>query len=132
MKTDKYYMQFAKVAATVSEDPSTKTGAVLVNTNGEIISTGYNRFPDDLDFGWNNKYPYVVHSEVDCIVGVPRSYSDGGTLFVTLFPCNECAKVIQLAGIKRVVYLDDKYITEDYSLQAINIFEKCGISYEKL
>ena len=111
---DEYYMSLALLTSSQSEDPSTQVGACIVDTNGEIISTGYNhpprgwesrRFPwgNDLNNGKKNtKYPYIIHAEMDACA---RHNCEGATCYVTLFPCTNCAKLLVESGVKKVVYL---------------------------
>lgn len=116
---DEYFMGVALLASQRSKDPSTQVGACLVDTQNRILSTGYNGFPQgcsDDDFPWNrddndgeNKYPYVVHAELNAILNTRGKSLQDSKLYVALFPCNECAKAIIQAGIKEVVYLSDKY-----------------------
>ena len=116
---DEYFMGLAILSSERSKDPSTQVGACIVDKNNKIISVGYNGAPigydDDKDMTWerdgdflDTKYAYVCHSELNAILN-SRVNVDGCKLFVTLFPCNECAKVIIQAGIKEVIYLSDKY-----------------------
>lgn len=116
---DEYFMGVALLAAQRSKDPSTQVGACIVDSNKRILSTGYNGFPhgcSDDDFPWNRdeslgetKYPFVVHAELNAILNASGKSLAGATLYVALFPCNECAKAIIQSGIKEVVYLSDKY-----------------------
>ena len=116
---DEYYMGVAMLSAQRSKDPSTQVGACIVNRDHKILSMGYNGMPvgcsDDL-MAWDRdgspldtKYLYVCHAELNAILN-----NDGGSLkdtiiYVTLFPCNECAKAIIQCGIREVVYWHDKY-----------------------
>lgn len=114
---DEYFMSVALLASMRSKDPNTQVGACIVGDDKRIISTGYNGFPrgcSDDEFPWNRegedtKYPYVVHAELNAILNAGGRSLSGSTLYVALFPCNECAKAIIQAGIKTVVYLSDKY-----------------------
>ena len=114
---DEYFMSVALLASMRSKDPNTQVGACIVGDDMRIISTGYNGFPrgcSDDEFPWNRegedtKYPYVVHAELNAILNAGGRSLSGSTLYVALFPCNECAKAIIQAGIKTVVYLSDKY-----------------------
>ena len=114
---DEYFMSVAVLAAMRSKDPNTQVGACIVGEDKRIISTGYNGFPrgcSDDDFPWDRegeetKYPFVVHAELNAILNAGGRNVNGATLYVGLFPCNECAKAIIQAGIKEVVYLSDKY-----------------------
>ena len=116
---DEYFMGVALLAAQRSKDPSTQVGACIVDANNRILSTGYNGFPkgcSDDEFPWNRddtlgetKYPFVVHAELNAILNASGKSLAGATLYVALFPCNECAKAIIQSGIAEVVYLSDKY-----------------------
>lgn len=122
------YMAMAKLISKRSKDPNTQVGAVIVSKEDRILSVGYNGFPNrcnDDDFPWarkaeseyDTKYPYVVHAELNAILNFrgDNKALEGSTLYVTLFPCHECAKAIIQSGISRIVYLDNKYSnTEDY------------------
>ena len=116
---DEYFMGVALLAAQRSKDPSTQVGACIVDSEKRILSTGYNGFPhgcSDDEFPWNRdeslgetKYQFVVHAELNAILNASGKSLAGSTLYVGLFPCNECAKAIIQAGIKEVIYLSDKY-----------------------
>ena len=114
---DEYFMGVASLTAMRSKDPKTQVGSCIVRDN-KILSTGYNGFPlqcSDNDFSWQseNENPFkikdlfVVHSELNAILNYKGDLT-GSTIYVTLFPCNECAKAIIQSGIKRVVYKDIK------------------------
>lgn len=122
------YMAMAKLISKRSKDPNTQVGAIIVSKDDRILSVGYNGFPNgcsDDEFPWarsakheyDTKYPYVVHAELNAILnfrGDNKAF-EGSTLYVTLFPCHECAKAIIQSGITRLVYLDNKYQdTEDF------------------
>ena len=109
-------MAVALIAAERSKDPHTQVGACIVDDENRILSYGYNGFPtvttggnNDNRFSWNKTgtHPYVCHAERNAI-DYKSSSVRGATLFVTLYPCNECAKTIVMNKIKRVVYLDIK------------------------
>ena len=116
---DEYFMGVALLASQRSKDPSTQVGACIVDGDKRILSTGYNGFPkgcSDDEFPWNRddskgdtKYSYVVHAELNAILNASGKKLAGATLYVGLFPCNECAKAIIQSGIKEVIYLSDKY-----------------------
>ena len=115
---DECFMEIAKTVSKRSKDPSTKTGAIIVDENHQVVGLGYNGWikgANDTDFPWKRegdfvetKYAYVVHCEENAIYCSTKS-AKGGTLNTTLFPCNECAKSIIQTGIKEVVYMEDKY-----------------------
>jgi len=138
---EEYFMGLALLSAERSKDPSTQVGACIVNPELKIVSVGYNGAPrgydDDKDMTWerngeflDTKYAYVCHSELNAILNsdVPVK---GCTLYVTLFPCNECAKVIIQSGIKEIVYLSDKYDGTKENIAAKKMFDACGIIYKK-
>ena len=116
---DEYFMGVALLSARRSKDPSTQVGACVASKDNKVVTMGYNGMPiglsddkmpwgrdgeDDLD----NKYLYVCHAEFNAIL---NSYAPvkGCKIYVTLFPCNECAKALIQAGIKEVIYLEEKY-----------------------
>lgn len=124
-----------------SKDPSSQVGACFVNEKGEIITTGYNHQPkywDEDKFPWNNdvknngeentKYPYIIHAEMDGLINYKGSKEDfiNSTLYVTLFPCSNCAKHLAEAGIKKVIYLFEREETID-KIAAKRIFSACNI-----
>jgi dCMP deaminase len=100
-------LKLAGIIAQSSNDPSTKVGALLVKELC-IISTGYNRFPDGVReteerlLHRPTKYALVVHAEANAILSAGKE-ARGATLFCTLQPCAECAKLIIQAGIRKVV-----------------------------
>ena len=116
---DEYFMGVAKLSALRSKDPNTQVGACIVSEDNKILSMGYNGLPrgcSDDEFPWEregdpleNKYFYTTHSELNAILNYRGGSLDGATMYVTLFPCNECAKAIIQSGIRRLVYDSDKY-----------------------
>jgi len=138
---DDTFMLMADLISERSKDPSTRTGAVVVDSDNIILGMGYNGFPrgtaDDA-FPWDReggyekeeflktKYPYVVHAEVNAIFNANKSVK-GGRLYCHLFPCNECAKAIVQNGIKEVIYQEDKYSDVDIFQASRKIFDAAGI-----
>jgi dCMP deaminase len=110
-------MGVAMLSGMRSKDPSTQVGACIVSPEHKILSMGYNGFPKDCsddEFPWNregedNKYLYITHSELNAILNYRGGSLEGSTIYVTLFPCNECAKAIIQSGICELVYDCDKY-----------------------
>lgn len=138
---DEYFMGVAMLSALRSKDPSTKVGACIVNENKRIVGIGYNGFPhgvsDDV-FPWgregaflDTKYPYVVHAEPNAILN-STSNLQGATLYVTLYPCNECAKLIIQSGIKEMVYLSNKYENSDSTLASKRMFEAANVKTRQM
>lgn len=141
---DEYFMAITKLSAMRSKDPSTQVGACIVSDNNRILSIGYNGAPNgyhDDNFPWaregktlETKYMYVVHAERNAILNYRGSRKDleGATIYVDLFPCNECAKEIIQSGIKEVVYLSDKYHTTESTIASRRLFDSCNVKYRKL
>ncbi|MCR5646934.1 MAG: dCMP deaminase family protein [Acholeplasmatales bacterium] len=139
---DEYFMGVAALSAKRSKDPNTQVGACIVNEDKRIVGIGYNGFPrgcnDDV-FPWgkgnadplDNKYPYVVHAEANCILNTTEKLK-GATLYVTLFPCNECAKLIIQSGIKHLVYMQDKYRNESSNVASRRMLDAAGIEYRQM
>ncbi len=139
---DEYFMGVAALSAKRSKDPNTQVGACIVNEDKRIVGIGYNGFPrgcnDDV-FPWGkgnadpleNKYPYVVHAEANCILNTTEKLK-GATLYVTLFPCNECAKLIIQSGIKHLVYMQDKYRNESSNVASRRMLDAAGIEYRQM
>jgi len=140
---DEYFMLQAMMASFRSKDPSTKVGSVLVDNNNHQISMGYNGFIAGIDeskLPWtkdlsqglvNTKYGYVVHAEANAILHSPRSL-EGSRCYVTLFPCNECAKLIASKRVGEVIYLSDKHQEREHTIVAKKIFDLAGIKYRQL
>ena len=137
---DEYFMGVAKLAALRSKDPSTQVGACIVSPDNKILSMGYNGMPigcSDDDFPWektdgtpdHSKYFYSTHSELNAILNYRGGSLEGTTLYVTLFPCNECAKACIQAGIKKIIYACDKYAGTDSVVASKRMFDAAGVSY---
>ncbi len=136
---DEYFMGIALLSAQRSKDDNTQVGACIVNHENKILSLGYNGMPtgcDDDKMPWdregdaiNTKYMYVCHAELNAILNSGDTSLKNSVLYVTLFPCNECAKAIIQSGIKEVVYLSDKYSGEANNLVAKKLFDMVGIDY---
>lgn len=137
---DEYFMGVAKLSAMRSKDPSTQVGACIVSEDNKILSMGYNGFPkgcSDDEFPWgkgdpddyNDKYLYVTHSELNAILNYRGGSLEGSKLYVTLFPCNECAKAIIQSGIREIIYLSDKYHDTNASIASRRLFNMAGVKY---
>lgn len=143
---DEYFMGIAKLSAMRSKDPNTQVGACIVSSDNRILSIGYNGTPngyDDEYFPWDRigekletKYLYVCHGEMNAILNYrgSRKELEGAKIYVDLFPCNECAKLIIQAGIKEVIYLKEyDYDNHSDEMEAsIRMFNSCGVSYRRL
>lgn len=135
-------MGIAVLAAQRSKDPVTQVGACIVNDEKHIVGVGYNGFPrncDDDEFPWtkgsddslNNKYMYVVHAEVNAILNKNSIDVKGCVLYVALFPCNECAKIIIQSGIKEIIYMSDKYADQPNTIASKRLLDAAKIKYKK-
>lgn len=143
---DEYFMGIAKLSAMRSKDPNTQVGACIVSSDNRILSIGYNGTPngyDDEYFPWDRvgekldtKYLYVCHGEMNAIINYrgSRKELEGAKIYVDLFPCNECAKLIIQAGIKEVIYLKEyDYDHHSDEMEAsIRMFNSCGVTYRRL
>ncbi len=105
---DEYFMGVAMLSAMRSKDSNTQVGACIVSQENKIISVGYNGMPtgcDDDEMPWaregnplETKYPFVCHAELNAILNRQAVSLDGSRIYVTLFPCNECAIAISQRG----------------------------------
>ena len=136
---DEYFMSVAYLASMRSKDPNTQVGACIVDANNKILSMGYNGFPagcSDDEFPWNrdgepfdSKYFYVTHSELNAILNYRGGSLEGAKLYVTLFPCNECAKAYIQARIKTIVFDSDKYANTPSTLASKRMLDAAGVRY---
>ncbi|MCD8045326.1 MAG: dCMP deaminase family protein [Clostridiales bacterium] len=136
---DEYFMAVAKLAGMRSKDPNSQVGSCIVSEDNKILSMGYNGFPrgcSDDEFPWDRegdetetKYPYVVHSELNAILNYRGGSLEGAKLYVSLFPCNECAKAIIQSGIKTIVYEEDKYDGTPSVLSSKRMLDAAGVRY---
>lgn len=139
---DEYFMGVAMLAARRSKDPHTQVGACIVNDKNIIVSTGYNGMPQgcsDDEYPWDRKhgdlkfdetkYAYVVHSELNAILNANGRDVRGSRIYVTLFPCNECAKAIIQSGVKEILYLSDKYADSMSTLASKRMLDSAGVKY---
>lgn len=128
---EEIYMLLALIAASNSKDPSTQVGACYVSEDNKVLSVGCNKAPwNDDEFPWgknkehgiiNTKHPYVIHAELSAVSDYSGSVNDfkNGTLYVTLFPCTNCAKLIASLGIKRLVYLNVRDNCDEFNCASI-------------
>jgi dCMP deaminase len=139
---EEYFMSIAILSSLRSKDPHTKVGACIVSDDHKVLSLGYNGMPHGVDDHCipragsdsgkpriETKYPYVCHAELNAILNSNHNLQ-GSTVYVTLFPCNECTKAIIQSGIKKIVYLSDKYHDTDDEVAARRMLDMAGIVYE--
>ena len=133
-------MGIALLSANRSKDPNTQVGSCIVSKDNRILSMGYNGTPrglDDDSMNWDRegnfldtKYAYVCHSELNAILNY-RGNLEGSKIYVGLFPCNECAKAIIQAGIKEVIYKEDKYANTDSVIASKRMLDACSVKYRQ-
>ena len=139
---DEYFMRVAMLSAMRSKDPNTQVGACIVNQDKKIVGTGYNGFPigcsdDVLPWGRDGnplqtKYPFVCHAELNAILNSISRDLRGCTLYVVMFPCNECAKAIIQSGITEVIYRDNKYPDSDSVKASTMMLKQAGVNVRQL
>ncbi len=139
---DEYFMWIALLSAYRSKDPRTQVGACIVNDKKRIVGIWYNWFPsgchdDDFpreksDILHESKHAYVVHSEVNAILNGMGKDLNGSTLYVALFPCNECMKIIIQAGISHIKYLSNENKDREYYIASKKMADAAGIKYSKI
>jgi dCMP deaminase len=138
---DTYFMGIAQLSSKRSKDPKTQVGACIVSPENKIVGIGYNGFPkgisDDV-FPWKDqgdfletKYPYVVHAEANAILNASQNLKDC-KLFVTLFPCNECTKLIIQSGIKELIYVSNKDEGKDFQIASRKMLEKAQVKLRQI
>lgn len=137
---DEYFMGIAYLSSMRSKDPSTQVGACIVDQDHKVVSIGYNGMPigcDDDQMPWergegvDSKYLYVCHAEFNAILNIRSASLKGCSIYVSLFPCNECAKAIIQTGIKEIIYVSDKYADTDGVKASKKMFDMCGVTYRK-
>lgn len=143
MSWDAYFLSVALLSSLRSKDPKTQNGACVVDTDRKIVGIGYNGLPMGLDDTdprfWtdhddadaeNSKHTYVVHAERNAIYNSFGRNLKGSTIYVTLYPCANCAQTIVQSGIKRVVYLNVKTHHDSENRAVKRMFDGAGISLE--
>ena len=139
---DQYFMGIAELSALRSKDPNTQVGCCIASPDNKIYSLGYNGLPiglSDDEFPWENKaenvedtkYPYVCHSELNAILNFTGHSLKGCRLYVTLFPCNECAKAIIQSGIVEVIYKDNIYPDSISTITSMKMLKAAKIKITK-
>jgi dCMP deaminase len=139
---DDYFMGVAFLSAMRSKDPSTQVGACIVNSDKRIVAIGYNGFPagcSDDKLPWarsadnelDTKYPYVCHAEMNAILNKNSADVKGCTIYVALFPCNDCTKLIIQSGISAIVYMSDKYHNSNSMIASRRMLDLSGVQYRQ-
>ena len=139
---DEYFMSLAFLSSMRSKDPNTKVGACIVDDEHKVVSIGYNGMPrcvDESQLSWrrdgeglDSKYLYVCHAEFNAILNTRNGANlKGCTLYVTLFPCNECAKAVIQVGIKEVIYASNKYEHTTETQASLKMLQLAGVKLRK-
>ncbi|XP_017022777.1 probable deoxycytidylate deaminase [Drosophila kikkawai] len=144
---DDYFMATSILSAKRSKDPVTQVGACIVDSQNRIVAIGYNGFPrncSDDEFPWSkakkglddydpleDKTMYVVHAEANAILNSNGASLTGTRLYTTLFPCNECTKLIIQSGISQILYLSDKYAEKPKYRASKRMLDAVGVTYKK-
>ena len=136
---DEYFMAVAMLSGMRSKDPNTQVGACVANSQNKIVGVGYNGFPwgcSDDELPWartgdllDTKYPYVCHAELNAIMNKNSADVKGCKMFVALFPCNECAKLIIQSGLAEVVYVSDKYHDKPEMIASRRLLDMAGVKH---
>lgn len=134
---DEYFMGVALLSAQRSKDPNRQVGCCIVDSINRILSTGYNGFPtgcSDDEYPWNRegedtKYLYVVHAEINAILNYRGKIPENSRMYITTFPCNECAKAIIQSGISEVIYLEP--YTKHFMDISSRMFKSSGVKIKK-
>ena len=148
-KIDDVLMGQAIMWSKMSKDPSTQVGAAIYSNDNRVLSCGYNGTPigwPDEEFPWGKgyegedkqyeKYNFVVHAEANAFINYfkyngNKAVLEGTTIYVTLFPCSNCAKLIVDHGIKKVVYLSDKYNYTPDNIMSKQYLKDKGVQFEQ-
>lgn len=138
---DQYFMGVSKLSALRSKDPSTQVGACIVSPDNRIVGVGYNGMPygtDDKNAPWgrvggflDTKYAFVVHAELNAILNSIKELK-GCRIYVSLFPCHECAKAIIQSGISEIIYTCDKYNGTESDIASKRMLDAAGVKYRKI
>jgi len=144
LEWSEYFLAIAFLSAQRSKDPNTQVGACIVNNEKKIVGIGYNGMPngcDDAKMPWarstvtdnqlETKYPYVCHAEMNAILNKNSADVKDCTMYVALFPCNECAKLIIQSGIKEVIFVSDKHHDRIPMIASRRLLDMAGIKYRQ-
>lgn len=108
-KWDQHFLEMAKLVSTMSKDPSTKTGTVIVDQGNRVVATGYNGFPanmEDANTWYENreeKYSRIVHAEMNALIYAQRDLHGCRVYTWPWMPCDRCAVHLLQAGVWRFV-----------------------------
>jgi len=142
LEWEEYFMAVSFLSAQRSKDPATQVGACIVNADKRIVGIGYNGMPRGCSDGhlpWGkssqceleNKYMYVCHAEMNAIMNKNSASVEGCSIYVALFPCNECSKLIIQSGIKEVIYFSDKHADKKSTIGSKKLLDLSGVKYRQ-
>ena len=135
-------MSIAFLTAQRSKDPNTQVGACIVSPDKKIVGVGYNGMPtgcsDDIlpwekegETEYDTKYAYVCHAEMNAVLNKNSADVKGCAIYVTLFPCNECTKIVIQAGVSKVIYFSKKGSESVSHKASVRMLELAGISFRQ-
>jgi dCMP deaminase len=144
MNWDEYFVEMLEVVKIKSKDPNTKVAAIIVGPNNEIRSTGYNGFPrgfndtDNTKWVKPQKYYFVEHAERNSIYNAARvgTSTENCRIYVSHFPCVDCARAIIQSGIKEVI-ISEKHLSSfkhttnhyfEHEEKTREMFRQCKVS----
>lgn len=113
-KLDEAYLNICQEWSKLSHARRKQVGCIIVK-DGAIISDGYNGTPKGFDNNCEILYAgklktkqEVLHAESNAITKLAKSTQSslGATMYITISPCVDCAKLIIQSGIERVIYKD--------------------------
>ena len=129
---DEIWIKFAHDIAARSPDTKHKVGAVIVNEeNTQVLSIGYN---GDQKGGPNQRESMQVggsgfiHAEINALIKCDYNYPKKKKMYLTLSPCQMCAKAIINAGIDEVIFAKEY----DHAKDALNILKSAGICVRRV
>ena len=74
---------------------------------------------------------YVCHAEMNAILNKNSENVAGCSIYVALFPCNECAKMIIQSGIRTVIYFSDKHSEKSSTVASKGMMDMAGVAYRQ-
>lgn len=134
MKWEMRYLEMAKLVSTWSKDPSTKVGAVIVDSDNTVISVGFNGLPrriQDTEQRLTNrdvKLKIIIHAEINAIITAKRPLN-GTTIYTYPFmSCSQCAGMIIQSGICRhISYKTNNERWKDSFDLALEMFDEARV-----
>ena len=135
---DEYFGLMTQIVALRSDDAETRVGAVIVDKNNRIVSTGYNGTPkgtSGLPTHRPEKYPYMVHAEQNAIIFAKQDLTDCKIYILGMLPCDTCARLICQSGIKQVFVVNEsiRYGGADWKpTEVLEMFRQCKVTVKQV